>query len=133
MAAGTSPLAPEAAPARLTELSPDLRAAVLLDAAGATVGTDGVEPERAEELAQLTRQLFEAADTAEDEGPAERVEVQVDRGAVLGLRTPRWTVAVVARRAALSSLTFMDMRAVVDALDGVRALTRVRPGRGEDE
>jgi hypothetical protein len=36
------------------------------------------------------------------------------------VRTTRWRAAVVARRAALASLTFMDMRAVMADLDGVR-------------
>ena len=51
-------------------------------------------------------------------------------GAVFASRTPRWTLAVVARRAALSSLMFYDLRARAGRARG-------RPGdrhaRGRDE
>ena len=39
-------------------------------------------------------------------------------GAVFASRTPRWTLAVVARRAALSSLMLCDLRAVLGELEG---------------
>jgi hypothetical protein len=37
---------------------------------------------------------------------------------VFASRTPRWTLAVVARRAALSSLMLWDLRAVLGELEG---------------
>jgi hypothetical protein len=42
----------------------------------------------------------------------------VPGGAVFASRTPRWTLAVVARRAALSSLMLWDLRAVLGELEG---------------
>jgi hypothetical protein len=117
--AGT--LTPERTAARLCELSSDARAAVLLDAAGSLAGSSESDPERAEALAQLTRELFETVDRATrdwDSDPAEQVEVQVSGGAAYASRTPRWTLAVVARRGALSSLMLYDLRAVLGELEG---------------
>src|ERR671923_109960 len=103
--AGT--LTPERTAARLCELSSDARAAVLLDAAGALAGSSDLDPERAWKLGDLARELFETVDRATrdwDAEPAEQVEVQLPGGAAFASRTPRWTLAVVARRGALSSL-----------------------------
>jgi Roadblock/LC7 domain len=123
--AGT--LTPERTAQRLCELSADARAAVLLDAAGADAGTYGVEDEQAADLAQLARDLFDAVDRANRDipgGPPEQVEAQVDGGTVYGSRTPRWTLAVVARRNALSSLMLTDLRAVLNELEGGAPIRR---------
>ena len=114
-------LTPEAAPARVCELSSDARVAVLLDAAGSPAASSETDPERARALADLTRELFETVDRATrdwEPEPPEQVEVQVPGGAVFASRTPRWTLAVVARRAALSSLMLWDLRAVLGELEG---------------
>ncbi len=126
--AGT--LTPERTAQRLCELSADARAAVLLDAAGAPAGSHGVSAERSAELAELARELFDAVDSAHRDmpgGPPEQVEAQVDRGTVYGSRTPRWTLAVVARRTALSSLMLMDLRAVLSELEGGPSIRRSTP------
>jgi hypothetical protein len=114
-------LTPEAAPARLCELSGDARVAVLLDAAGSPAGSSEPDRERARALADLTRDLFETVDRATrdwEPDPPEQVEVQVPGGAVFASRTPRWTLAVVARRGALASLMLWDLRAVLGELEG---------------
>ena len=123
--AGT--LTPERTAERLCELSADARAAVLLDAAGSLAGSHGVPKDASVELAELARQLFEAVDRAHRDipgGPPEQVEAQVDRGTVYASRTPRWTLAVVGRRGALSSLMLMDLRAVLGELEGGRPIRR---------
>jgi hypothetical protein len=112
---------------RLCELSSDARAAVLLDAAGALAGSSEADAGRARALADLARELFETVDRATrdwEAEPAEQVEVQVPGGAVFASRTPRWTLAVVARRAALSSLMLYDLRAVLGELEGGPAIRR---------
>ena len=117
--AGT--LTPERTAARVCELSSDARMAVLLDAAGTLAGASDPDRKLARRLADRARELFEAVDRATrdwDADPAEQVEVQVAGGAVFASRTPRWTLAVVARRAALSSLMLYDLRAVLDELEG---------------
>ena len=123
---------------RLCDLSSEVRAAVLLDAAGAAVGVHGVPKSASRELAELARGLFEAVDRAHRDlpgGPPEQVEVQVDGGTVYASRTPRWTLAAVARRTALSSLTLMDLRAVLGELEEGRRIHRSsaaeEPGTGE--
>jgi hypothetical protein len=119
--AGT--LTPERTAQRLCELSADARAAVLLDAAGALAGAHGVDD--GEELAGLVRDLFEAVDRARvPGGPPEQVEAQVEGGTVYASRSPRWTLAVVARRNALSSLMLMDLRAVLGELEVGHAIRR---------
>jgi hypothetical protein len=119
--AGT--LTPERTAQRLCELSADARAAVLLDAAGALAGSHGVDD--GDELAELARGLFEAVDRARiPGGPPEQVEAQVEGGTVYASRTPRWTLAVVARRNALSSLMLMDLRAVLGELQEGRPIRR---------
>jgi predicted regulator of Ras-like GTPase activity (Roadblock/LC7/MglB family) len=117
--AGT--LTPERTAARLCELSSDARAAVLLDAAGSLAGASEPDPERARALADLTRELFGTVDRATrdwDADPAEQVEVQVRGGAVFASRTPRWTLAAVARRGVLSSLMLYDLKTLLRELEG---------------
>jgi predicted regulator of Ras-like GTPase activity (Roadblock/LC7/MglB family) len=114
-------LTPERTAARLCELSTDARAAVLVDAAGSLAGAGDVDPERARALAELVTKLFEAVDRAprpDGVDPPEQVEVQVEGGSVYASRTPHWTLAVVARRSALSSLMLLDLRSVLAELDG---------------
>ena len=126
--AGT--LTPERTAERLCELSADARAAVLLDAAGALASGHGVAEDRSDEFAQLARDLFDAVDRAHRDipgGPPEQVEAQVDRGTVYASRTPRWTLAVVARRNALSSLMLMDLRAVLGELQEGHTIRRSTP------
>lgn len=120
-------LTPDQTAERLCELSTEVRAAVLLDAAGAPAAVHGVPKEDERELAELARGLFDAVDRAHRDlpgGPPEQVEVQVDAGVVYASRTPRWTLAAVARRTALSSLTLMDLRAVLAELEDGRPIRR---------
>ena len=114
-------LTPERAAERLRGLSADVRAAVLLDAAGSLTGASDDDHDSAPALGELARRLFEEVDRATrdwDADPAEQVEVQVPGGAVFGSRTPRWTLVAVAKRGALSSLILYDLRAVLRELEG---------------
>ena len=114
-------LTPEHAAERLRELSADVRTAVLLDAAGSLTGATDADRRRAEKLADLARRLFEEVDRATrdwEAEPPEQVEVQVPGGAVFASRTPRWTLAAVTKRGALSSLMLYDLHAVLGELEG---------------
>jgi predicted regulator of Ras-like GTPase activity (Roadblock/LC7/MglB family) len=120
-------LTPERAAERLRELSADVRAAVLLDAAGSLASASEEDRDRARALAELARRLFEEVDRATrdwDTEPPEQVEVQVPGGAVFASRTPRWTLAAVAKRGALSSLVLYDLRALLSELEGGPAIRR---------
>ena len=129
-------LTPERAAARLRELSADVRAAVLLDAAGSLAASSEDDRDQARELGELARRLFEEVDRATrdwDTEPPEQVEVQVPGGAVFASRTPRWTLAAVARRGALSSLMLYDLRALLGELEGGPPIRRSRPAGADDE
>lgn len=104
-------LRPQEVPERLRELSPDVRAAVLIDAAGSLVAAS---EEDGEELAALVRRLVAEADAAASE-PPEQLEVQVDGGSVFLTRDSRYVLASVARRVALSSLMLYDQRSLLAA------------------
>jgi hypothetical protein len=126
-------LTPERAAERLCELSTDVRAAVLLDAAGSLAGASGGTgddlAEDSRPLGELARQLFEEVDRATrdwDTEPPEQVEVQVPGGAVFASRTPRWTLAAVAKRGALSSLILYDLKALLGELEGGPPIRRSR-------
>jgi hypothetical protein len=124
---------PESAAESLRELSVDVRAAVLLDAAGSLAGAGGDAQDDAREdaraLGELARRLFEEVDRATRDWntePPEQVEVQVPGGTVFASRTPRWTLAAVAKRGALSSLMLYDLRAVLGELEGGPPIRRSR-------
>jgi Roadblock/LC7 domain-containing protein len=123
-------LTPERAAERLRGLSADVRAAVLLDAAGSLAGASDDDYDNAQAFAELARKLFEEVDRATrdwDTEPPEQVEVQIPGGAVFASRTPRWMLAAVARRGALSSLMLYDLRAVLGELEGGPAIRRSSP------
>lgn len=127
-----APPRPAEAPARLCRLSADARAAVLLDAAGSVAGSSDPDPERSRRLGRLARELIEAVDSAPGP-PAEQVEVRLAGGAVYASRTPRWTLAAVARRGALPSLMLCDLRAVLAELHGgppIRRASAAEPAAG---
>ena len=129
-------LIPERAPERLCELSADVRAAVLLDAAGSLASTSEGDPKRAQALGDLVRILFDEVDRATrdwDTEPPEQVEVQVPGGAVFASRTPRWTLAAVAKRGALSSLMLYDLRALLGELEGGPPIRRSIPAHETPE
>jgi hypothetical protein len=99
----------DSAPARLVEMSADVRAAVLLDPAGGLIAASDPDPDRARRLAELAYELVLAADGASDT-PTEQIEAQVDRGAVFAVRSARHTLACVVRRLALPALILYDLR-----------------------
>ena len=111
------PLTPERVAARVCELATDARAAVLLEASGALAGSSEEDPERSTAFAELAGDLLDAVDAAAPAAPPAQVEALVERGAVYVVRTPEWTLAAVARRSALSSLMFYDLRTVLAELD----------------
>jgi predicted regulator of Ras-like GTPase activity (Roadblock/LC7/MglB family) len=120
-------LTPERAAERLRGLNADVRAALLLDAAGALAGASDADHDSAPALGELARRLFEEVDRATrdwDTEPAEQVEVQVPGGAVFASRTPRWTLVAVAKRGALASLMLYDLRAVLRELEGGAPIIR---------
>jgi hypothetical protein len=93
---------------RLVDGSPDVLAAVQLDAAGNLVAASEQDSNRARELADLARRLVEQADAASDE-PVEQIEAQVGAGSVYATRSASHVIACVTKRLALSALVLYDM------------------------
>ena len=109
-------ISPAEVPARLRDLSAGVRVAVLLDAAGSTLGCSDPDEERERTLGELVRDLLETVDDSVAEPPSE-LEGQVEGGAVFIARNHHFTLAAVTRRTALSSLTLYDLRALLASVD----------------
>jgi predicted regulator of Ras-like GTPase activity (Roadblock/LC7/MglB family) len=103
----------------LSELSTDIKASVIVSADGRTAAASR-PGEAGDRLRELTEQLFEYADAADDRAVTQ-VEVSTGDGAVYAVRDERWIVGVVAGRFALSSLMFYDLRSVIGDLEGKAA------------
>jgi predicted regulator of Ras-like GTPase activity (Roadblock/LC7/MglB family) len=95
----------EAALAFLTEMSPDLRGAAILDGEGAVLAASG----DSDAWSEAGRALLAAADAADPE-PAEQVHVGSESGEVFALRHEGLAAVAVTERFALASLMLFDMR-----------------------
>jgi predicted regulator of Ras-like GTPase activity (Roadblock/LC7/MglB family) len=100
--------AAEAALGFLTEMSPDLRGAAILDAEGSVLAAAG-DVERWGEDATA---LLTIADRAGGE-PAEQIHIATEQGEVFALRQSGLAAVAVTERFALASLMFFDMRATL--------------------
>jgi predicted regulator of Ras-like GTPase activity (Roadblock/LC7/MglB family) len=98
----------EAALAFLAEMSPDLRGAAILGAAGEVLAATADDERWREDAAAL----FAAADGAGGE-PVEQVHVGTEQGEVFALRHQGLAAVVVTDRFALASLMFFDMRSTL--------------------
>lgn len=114
--------AAEAALAFLAEMSPDLRAAAIVDAAGSVLAADGDRRRWREDVAGL----FAVADRAGGE-PVEQIHIGTEQGEVFALRHAGLAAVAVTERFALASLTFFDMRSLL------RDLAAGGDGRGPDD
>jgi predicted regulator of Ras-like GTPase activity (Roadblock/LC7/MglB family) len=92
----------------LTELSPDLRGAAILDADGAPLAATA-EPRRWAEDAVA---LLAIADRAGSEA-AEQIHIATEQGEVFALRHAGLAAVAVTERFALASLMFFDMRSTL--------------------
>ena len=101
----------QAALAFLTEMSPDLRGAAILDGDGAVLAASS-EPGRWREDAAV---LFAAADATDPEA-AEQIHVATEQGEVFALRHTGLAAVAVTERFALASLMFFDMRSTLREL-----------------
>jgi predicted regulator of Ras-like GTPase activity (Roadblock/LC7/MglB family) len=108
-------LTPELALSYLDELSTDIRAAVVLDEAGAPLAHKAAGEGSRDRLGALALDLFERADRAAGEH-VPQLEVFTGDGAVYGVRQGGWTLVVVTGRFALPSVMFYDLRSVLSDL-----------------
>jgi predicted regulator of Ras-like GTPase activity (Roadblock/LC7/MglB family) len=103
-----SDAAAEHALAYLTEMSPDLRGAAILDSDGSVLAAAG-HPDRWREDAAA---LLEVADRAGGE-PVEQLHIATEQGEVFAVRSAGLAAVTVTERFALASLMFFDMRSVL--------------------
>jgi hypothetical protein len=97
-----------AALAYLTEMSPDLRGAAILDDAGTVLAASSAPGRWREDAATL----FEVADRAGGES-VEQIHIGTEQGEVFALRHAGLAAVAVTERFALASLTFFDMRSLL--------------------
>ena len=100
--------AAEAALAFLSEMSPDLRGAAILDSGGQVLAA----PEDRERWREDAAALFAVADRAGGE-PAEQIHIATEQGEVFALRHAGFAAIAVTERFALASLMFFDMRSTL--------------------
>ena len=100
--------AAEAAVARLTEMSPDLRGCAVLDGEGRARAASG-DPGA---WATAGAALMAAADEADGE-PASHVHVATEDGEAFAVRHEGLVMVAVAERFTLASLMIFDIRAVL--------------------
>jgi predicted regulator of Ras-like GTPase activity (Roadblock/LC7/MglB family) len=117
-----------AALAFLTEMSPDLRGAAILDADGAVLAASG-EDEAGEAWGEAARALLAAADAADPE-PAEQIHVGSESGEVFALRHGGLAAVAVTERFALASLILFDMRQALRDLELARGAGDAAAGEG---
>ncbi len=106
----------ERALAYLTEMSPDLRGAAILDAAGSVLAAS----DRAERWGEDAAALLGAADRAGEE-PVEQVHIATEQGEVFAIRHAGLVAIAVTERFALASLLFFDMRSILRDLAAPQA------------
>lgn len=120
-----SQLSPQSAVSRLGEMSPEVRAAVLLDDSGELTASAGSEGDDAGRLGELAARLFETAELAGRRAGVEsvgRVEVARRDGGVFGVRRSdganrRWTLVAVTAAGALPSLVLYDLWMTLSSMD----------------
>jgi hypothetical protein len=100
--------AAEAAVARLSEMSPDLRGCAVLDREGHALAASGDR----DSWGNAGAALIVAADEAGDE-PASHVHVATEDGEAFAVRHEGLVMVAVAERFTLASLMIFDMRAVL--------------------
>jgi len=101
----TRALSPPTALERLSEMSPHVREAIVLDGRGRRVAG-------ASALTEPARELLAAAPEAAE------LEVAATRGTVYAARSEGHAIAVVAGRGALPALMLYDLRMLLAEMDG---------------
>jgi hypothetical protein len=105
----------------LDELSADIRGGLVLDRHGNLAAAWRGEDDRGERMREPLLELLRRTDAAvRGRSRATAIEVATGTGTVFGVRSDRWTLAVVTTRSVLSSLMLFDLRHVLDDLEPAR-------------
>jgi predicted regulator of Ras-like GTPase activity (Roadblock/LC7/MglB family) len=105
--------------ADLTEISPQIEAAVVLDEEG-TVLAATVDDERAREVGRLARELLSGAETLRtgQEGRLTQLQAETRTGSVFVLREGGRLIAATTPADPTVGLVFYDLRTALRSLDG---------------
>ena len=103
--------------ADLTEISAQVRAAVVLDASGAIEGSTLADGERARELAAAAVRLLEAAGEVRGGAQAMQLHAATRDGSVFVVRGDGRTIAAVTAADPTVGLVFYDLKTCLRQLD----------------
>ena len=125
------PMDPAQALADLTEISSQIRAAVLLDGDGKLLAST-LEGERAERLAEAARALLAAAD--EERQGLVQLEAATLEGSVFAARDDGHAIAATTTAEPTVGLVFYDLKSALRAVAGDRAKApKPRPRKRRDD
>lgn len=117
----TTARTPEEAVLFLGELGTGIRASVVLDREGRVAASSCQDERRAGQMGDLALELLERAERSADGKVLGSIEVSTRTATVFAARRPRWSVAIVVERMALSSLVLFDLHRVLVDLEGATA------------
>ena len=126
--------------ADLTEISPQIEAAVVFDAAGSVEGSTLDDEERSRELARLAKLLLDEAASARSAGAGSLTQLQAElrAGSVFLVREGERSIAATTSEEPTVGLVFYDLRSCLRSLSrdgGAEAPTQgdEAPVAGADE
>jgi predicted regulator of Ras-like GTPase activity (Roadblock/LC7/MglB family) len=105
--------------ADLTEISPQIEAAVVLDEGGAVLAAT-LDDERAREVGRLARELLAQAErtrSGDDTSPTQ-LQAETRAGSVFVVREARRLIAATTPADPTSGLVFYDLRTCLRSLEG---------------
>jgi predicted regulator of Ras-like GTPase activity (Roadblock/LC7/MglB family) len=105
--------------ADLTEISPQIEAAVIFDDAGAVEGSTITDDERSRELARLGKRLLDEAGRVPSTGESAlaQLQVELDAGSVFLVREGERAIAAATGGEPTVGLVFYDLRSCLRSLD----------------
>jgi len=121
--------------ADLIEISPQVREVVVVDAAGAVVGSNA-DAGRAESLADGARRLLAAADevrSGHGAGALAQVEAATNAGSLFVVRDGDRVIAATTTADPTVGLVFYDLKTCLRSIDEPKSKPRRRPRKAERE
>ena len=121
--------------ADLTEISPQVREVVVMEAGGAVAGTNA-DGGRAESLADGARRLLEAADevrSGHGAGPVAQVEAATNAGSFFVVRDGGRVIAATTTPDPTVGLVFYDLKTCLRSVDEPKPKPKRRPRKAEPE
>lgn len=115
----------------LSQLSSQIRRAVVLDESGTVLGSTFSEPDGAEPLARAARDLIAAAGELHAKEEVTRVEVELAEGAVFVLREAGRTIAATTGPEPTAGLVVYDLRTCLHGIDDTKPKRRRKVKEGD--